>query len=299
MAVKGKAATMIAIAAVFGGISIFAADWWINQATNARVDAISASMKPEPAVEFNKIVVAAEPMAFGSPLDPGKLAEIPWPEDAMPEGAFSSIEAVFEKGDRVAVSPIVKNEPVLLSKLSGPDGKAALSNLVEPGMRAVTIKIDEVVGVGGFITPGDRVDVVLTREAETSPGQTAAEALATQVVLENIKVLSVGQDADETSAEPKLVSSATLEVTAEGARKVALARSVGSLTLSLRSPADNAPFDPTVTTVRDFSRSNTDQIKTSATVTVEEIIENAGPRVTTVVVTRGSAQTQTYEVPSN
>ncbi len=291
---------MIAIAAIFGGISIFAADWWINNATNARVDALSASLaeKAGPKIEFNRIVVASEPMSFGTKIESAKLAEIPWPEDAMPEGAFKSIEEVFEKGERVAVAPMVKNEPVLLSKLSGPDGKAALSNLLEPGMRAVSIKIDEIVGVGGFITPGDRVDVVLTRESESATGNKASENLGTQVVLENVKVLSVGQDADETSADPQLVGSATLEVSVEGARKIALARSVGSLTLTLRSPADNSPFDPTMTTVRDFGRSNTDQINTSAT-TVEEVIESIGPKVTTVIVTRGSQQTQSYEVFSN
>lgn len=292
---------MIAIAAVFGGISIFAADWWINNATNARVDALSASLvrDAKPEVKFNTIVVASESMEFGVALERAKLHEIHWPQDALPEGSFARIDNVFEKGERVVVAPIVKNEPILLSKLSGPDGKAALSNLVEPGMRAVSVKVDEVAGVGGFITPGDRVDVVLTRESEAAgDGATRGEMLASQIVLENIKVLSVGQDANEKSADPQLVNSATLEVTSEGARKIALARSVGSLSLSLRSPADQSPIDPKVTTVRDFNRMATDQLVTSSS-TVEEAIENAGPLMTTVVVTRGSTETKIYEVLSN
>ncbi len=293
---------MIAIAAVFGGISIFAADWWINSTANARLDALSASMIKDsgPKVEFKTIVVAAEPLEFGAPVERAKLNEIPWPPKSLPEGAFTNIDELLADGERVVVSPMVMNEPVLLSKLSGPGGKATLSNLLEPGMRAIAVKIDEIAGVGGFVTPGDRVDVVLTREAETAGSpDTAGGSLATQVVLENVKVLSVGQDADEKSAKPNLVNSVTLEVTTEGARKIALARSVGALALSLRSPADRAPFDSGVTTVRDFNRMATDQFVTSSAVTVEEAIESYGPKVTTVIVTRGNKETQTYEVMSD
>ena len=78
---------------------------------------------------------------------------------------FRPIDALLAEGSRVVLSPMEANEPVLLAKLSGPNGRASLSNLLSPGMRAVTIKTDEIAGVGGFITPGDRVDIVLTRDA--------------------------------------------------------------------------------------------------------------------------------------
>ena len=98
-------------------------------------------------------------------LDRAQLSEIQWPQDALPQGAFATIDALLAEGSRVVLSPIEANEPVLLAKLSGPNGRASLSNLLTPGMRAVTIKTDEIAGVGGFVTPGDRVDVVLTRDA--------------------------------------------------------------------------------------------------------------------------------------
>ena len=78
---------------------------------------------------------------------------------------FATVDALLAEGSRVVLSPMEANEPVLLAKLSGPNGRASLSNLLTPGMRAVTVKTDEIAGVGGFITPGDRVDIVLTRDA--------------------------------------------------------------------------------------------------------------------------------------
>ena len=123
------------------------------------------------------------------------------------------------------LSPIETNEPVLLTKLSGPNGRATLSNLLSPGMRAVTIKTDEIAGVGGFVTPGDRVDVVLTRDAgaiqEVSDNakDAAGSTITSEIVVENAKVLTVGQGADERQTSPQIVNSVTIEVTTSTARK--------------------------------------------------------------------------------
>ena len=144
------------------------------------------------------------------------------------------------------LSPIETSEPVLLAKLSGANGRATLSNLLSPGMRAVTIKTDEIAGVGGFVTPGDRVDIVLTRDAgaiEEVSGNAAGAAgstITTEIVVENAKVLTVGQGADERQTSPQIVNSVTIEVTVDGAQKIALARNVGTLSLSLRSSNDVA-----------------------------------------------------------
>src|SRR5918994_1829984 len=234
---------MIGIAAVFGAISIFAADLWVKSAANQRIDPIEVSVPvPDgPKIEFKKIVVAAAPLRFGMELDRAQLTEMSWPQDSLPEGAFGSIDELFADGSRVVLSPIETSEPVLLAKLSGANGRATLSNLLSPGMRAVTIKTDEIAGVGGFITPGDRVDVVLTRDAgaieETSESAKGASGatIATEIVVENAKVLTVGQGADERRAEPQVAESVTIEVDGEGAQKVALARTVGTLSLSLRA----------------------------------------------------------------
>ena len=158
---------MIGIAAVFGAVSIFAADLWVKSEASQRVETrtVEIPAPAQPKVEFKTIVVASEPLRFGMQLDRAQLTEIQWPQDALPQGAFPTIDALLAEGSRVVLSPMETNEPVLLAKLSGPNGRATLSNLLSPGMRAVTIKTDEIAGVGGFVTPGDRVDVVLTRDA--------------------------------------------------------------------------------------------------------------------------------------
>jgi pilus assembly protein CpaB len=156
---------MIGIAGVFGALSIFAADIWLRSAADARVEEIQVSAVPapaEPVIEFNTIVVAKQPLRFGHEVSREHLAEIPWAQDALPAGAFSTVDELLAGGSRVVLSPVEPNEPVLLAKLSGPNGRATLSNLLSPGMRAVTIRIDEVAGVGGVVTP------VLTRRPRAS-----------------------------------------------------------------------------------------------------------------------------------
>ena len=165
--VRDKAITMIGIAAVFGAVSIFAADLWVKSEASQRVETrtveIQAPAEPQGRIQDDRRRSA--PLRFGMELDRAQLTEMPWPQDSLPQGAFTTIDALLAEGTRVVLSPIEANEPVLLAKLSGPNGRATLSNLLSPGMRAVTIKTDEIAGVGGFVTPGDRVDIVLTRDA--------------------------------------------------------------------------------------------------------------------------------------
>ncbi len=302
---KRKIITMIGIAAVMGAVSIFAADAWIKRAASERARAMADSAPKQvaaPAVEFNTIVVAREPLRFGMPLDRAQLAEIPWSQEAMPQGAFSSIEGLLSEGSRVVLTAIEPNEPVLLAKLSGPNGRATLSNLLTPGMRAVTIKTDEIAGVGGFVTPGDRVDIVLTRDAgeieevQKNAQGAAGSTITTEVVVENAKVLSVGQAADERQTAPQVASSVTIEVTTAGAQKIALARNVGSLSLTLRASAENDGGGTGLTTISDFSGSaasgaleKVSNIVTSATA------EPEGPKHTTVIVTR-ALESKPYQV---
>lgn len=295
---------MIGIAAVFGAISIFAADLWVKSAANARIDPIEVSVPApdEPRIEFTKIVVAAAPLRFGMELDRAQLNEIPWPQDNLPEGAFSSVEELFADGSRVVLSPIETSEPVLLAKLSGANGRATLSNLLSPGMRAVTIKTDEIAGVGGFITPGDRVDVVLTRDAgaiqevSDNAAGAAGSTITTEVVVENAKVLTVGQGADERQTSPQVVNSVTVEVSVEGAKKVALARNVGSLSLSLRSSNDVSAAGDGVTTISSFGGSVAGDAADAAGGFFDRMTaEPEGPKLKTVIVTRG-LKAESYQV---
>ncbi|MBX3580969.1 MAG: Flp pilus assembly protein CpaB [Rhizobiaceae bacterium] len=295
---------MIGIAAVFGAISIFAADLWIKSAGNQRIDPIEVSVPvPDvPKVAFGRIVVASAPLRFGMALDRTQLSEIPWPQDSLPDGAFGSIEELFADGTRVVLSPIETSEPVLLAKLSGANGRATLSNLLSPGMRAVTIRTDEIAGVGGFITPGDRVDILLTRDAgaiqEVSGNASGAagSTIATEVVVENARVLTVGQGADERQTSPQVVGSVTVEVGIDGVKKIALARNIGQLSLSLRSAADVGAAGDGLTTISSFGGS----VASGAADVVSSIFDAAtaepeGPKFKTVIVTRG-LQPQSYQV---
>lgn len=296
---------MIGIAAVMGAVSIFAADAWIKNAANARAMAMADDQpKPagEPAVAFGTIVVAKEPLRFGMALDRAQLVEIPWPQQSLPQGAFASVDTLLAEGSRVVLSAIEPNEPVLLAKLSGPNGRATLSNLLTPGMRAVTVKTDEIAGVGGFVTPGDRVDVVLTRDAggiqevQGNATDAAGSTITTEVVVESAKVLSVGQAADERQTSPQVANSVTIEVTAEGAQKIALARNVGTLSLTLRASAEQDSAAGGLTTISDFGGSIAAAAAEKASAVFSTVAEEPeGPKHTTVIVTR-ALQSQPYQV---
>jgi pilus assembly protein CpaB len=169
-------------------------------------------------------------------------------------------------------------------------------------MRAVTIKTDEIAGVGGFVTPGDRVDVVLTRDAgaidevSDNAAGAAGSTITTEVVVDNAKVLTVGQGADERQTSPQVVNSVTVEVSVDGAKKIALARNVGSLSLSLRSSNDVSAAGDGVTTISSFGGSVAAGIAAAAgSLTESMTAEPEGPKFKTVIVTRG-LQPQSYQV---
>jgi pilus assembly protein CpaB len=293
---------MIGIAAVFGAVSIFAADFWVKSQAAVEPMVVEVPVPEGPKVEFKTIVVATVPLRFGMELDRSQLVEMAWPQDSLPQGAFPTVDALLAEGSRVVLSPIEVSEPVLLAKLSGANGRATLSNLLSAGMRAVTIKTDEIAGVGGFVAPGDRVDVVLTRDAgeiqEVSKNASGASGstITTEVVVDNAKVLTVGQGADERQTSPQIVNSVTIEVTIEGAQKIALARNIGSLSLSLRSSNDVGMAGDGITTISAFGGSVSSGIADAAGALFDTVAaEPEGPKFKTIIVTRG-LQPQSYQV---
>jgi pilus assembly protein CpaB len=177
-------------------------------------------------------------------------------------------------GRRVVLAAIEANEPVLALKITGPGQRATLSSLVKPGMKAVTIRVNDVEGVGGFVLPGDHVDIVLTRQIEKG-------SATTQVVLQNTRVLAVDQIADDRAAKATVAKSVTLEVDTVDAQKLWLASSVGSLSLLLRKAGETAEVRTRKVTLNDLG-------------TNEPVDKGA---TTTVVVTRASSK-QEYTVPA-
>ena len=220
---------MIAVAAVFGLLAVFVAQSWLNSQAEARLRSLEAQ-KTQP-VPAQTIVVAGRQLRFGNELSASVLREMPWPADAVPQGAFRSIQQVLKEGKRVVLTAIEANEPVLASKITGLGQRATLSATIGEGHKAVTIRVNDVDGVAGFVLPGDRVDIMLSRQLEKN-------SAINDVVLKNTRVLAVDQLADERSDKPSVAKAVTLEVDIAGAQKLSLASQVGTLALALRKAGD-------------------------------------------------------------
>jgi pilus assembly protein CpaB len=284
---------MIALAVVFGAGSVFLANSYLANA--GREAAPVAASRPE--VEYRTLVVAAQPLSYGDALTAEVLTEIPWPEERLPDGAFATVDAAVMDGTRLVLAPIAVNAPVLDTELSGEGGRAALSNRLSPGMRAATVKVDEVAGVGGFITPGDRVDVVLTRDV--------AETTMSEIILQNVRVLSTDHLSDTRETGPRETRWITLEVDVEMAKKLTLARAIGQISLSLRAAGDERTVEADGTTIADLSGvmpAIDAQVVSSVTepaVALPPVLSRREqqPASFDVIVTR-ALTSQTYDVPA-
>jgi len=263
---------MIGFAVVFGLLAVFIAQVWLNNQASMQAKNFKANKKT---TAMQTVVVAKEPLRFGTELNASMLEEVPWPAATTPSGAFTKISDVLAGGRRVVLTAIEPNEPLLSLKITGPGQRATLSALVKPGMKAVTIRVNDVEGVGGFVLPGDRVDVVLTRQIDKG-------SATTEVVLQSARVLAVDQSADERAAKATVAKSVTLEVSTMEAQKVWLASSVGNLSLLLRKAGETADAKTRKVTLDDLSSN--------------EVINTGKVATATVVVTRPAAK-QEYTVP--
>lgn len=223
---RGPALVMTGIAVLVGGVTVVGGRYYIER-SNARPQPVAVQVAPPP-VATAKVVVAAQPLRFGMEISSQQLKEVAWPADAVPPGSASSI-AEFLKGPekRVVIAAMESNEPVLPAKVTGPGQRAILSSMIAPGMTAVTISLSEMQGLMGLAMPGDRVNVMLTRSSE-------AEKSYTDVLLQNVRLLAIDQVMDQRAERPLAIRNATLEVMPQDAKRVALAATVGSLSLMLR-----------------------------------------------------------------
>ena len=174
------------------------------------------------------VVVAKEDVQIGTRLQPGMLQVVDWPSASPLKNPLTSIE---QATDRVVNMPLVKGEPISMSKLAAKGETGGLSAVLREGRRAVTVKVNEIVGVAGFALPGNYVDVMVNTPDSSNN-------LVSKIVIERIQVLAVAQDVANLESKPKVVNAVTLEVTPAQAEKIDLARSVGSLSLVLRSQVD-------------------------------------------------------------
>ncbi len=247
---------------VAGGSAFATREYLIIQTANAAVD---------PQSTLVNVVVAATDIPYGQPILPQSLQVIPWPREALPAGAFTDMALVIPtpgQPPRRAIRGMVQGDLLLASKLSDFGEKVTLVQSLGPNTRAMAIKVDAETAVGGFVTPGDTVDILLTQ------GKDAAMSAVT--ILQNIRVVGVDQEADEGMDQPEIARTVTVEVTPEQGQVLALAQKAGTLALTLRA-LDSAVDEPLQ------SLKLSDILRTESPAAVEEAVRQ------TIRVRRGNA----------
>ncbi|WP_422648267.1 Flp pilus assembly protein CpaB [Cupriavidus sp. H18C1] len=225
---NARAILMLLVALAAGVAAVIAASRWLMQQSSNSVA---------------QVVVAASDINLGQPIGPEQLRMVSWPSGSVPPGAFTN--AALLQG-RVARTSVLRGEPLLEAKLAPQGTKGGLSAVIGEGKRAITVRVNDVVGVAGFALPGNLVDVIVNTAAEARRNGAASgngEASISKIVLEKILVLAVAQQVSRDDTQPKVVNAVTLEVTPEQAEKLDVARSVGTLSLVLRNQVDLAAVD--------------------------------------------------------
>jgi pilus assembly protein CpaB len=221
---RGTNLAILIVAVLLGGVAAFLARSWL-QSHSGQTDGQKTV----------SILVANDTLAFGAPIGAKDVREIAWPAQSSPEGAFKTFADLTKDGRRITLSPFVRDEPIIASKVSAPDQRASLSRVIEKGKRAVTVAVDDVRGVAGFIFPGDFVDVALTRTDNSNGPQSFSE-----VILQHVKVLAIDQMAGQRQEHPTVAKAVTVEVDPDQALRILLAANVGKLSLILRQPEEVA-----------------------------------------------------------
>ncbi|NTX31772.1 Flp pilus assembly protein CpaB [Burkholderia pyrrocinia] len=215
---KNSRALMMLVVAMVAGLAavVFASHWLVQTSTS--------SVTP--------VAVAAIDLNLGEPLGPNQIHMVSWPSGSVPTGAFTDTKGLEGRVVRTSLS---RGEPVIESKLAPVGTKGGLSAVIADGSRAITVRVNDVVGVAGFALPGNYVDVIVNTQEQQ--GKTDGQSIS-KIVLEHILVLAVAQQVSRDDTAPKVVNAVTLEVTPDQAERLDLARSVGTLSLVLRNQVD-------------------------------------------------------------
>lgn len=219
-----RALMMLLIAAAAGLTAVvFASRWMMAQSSSSTT----------------KVVVATADIDLGQRISPEFVKTIDWPAGSVPPGAFHDASKV---DGRVLRQTAMRGEPILEAKLSPQGSTGGLSAVIDPGKRAITVRVNDVIGVAGFALPGNYVDIIVNTQKDSNVQNAQNEQKISKIVLEHILVLAVAQEAARDETKPKVVDAVTLQVTPEQAEKIDLARSIGTLSLVLRNQID--PQDP-------------------------------------------------------
>lgn len=230
---NARAVGVLAVSVVLGVVVTMMAVAWVAQ---------------KGTISSNKVAVAAMDIELGSKLNPQMLTTVDWPSGSVPQGAFQDAK---ELQDRVVKTSIQRGEPILNARLAPIGTQGGLSAVIADGKRAMTVRVNDVVGVAGFALPGNYVDVMVnTQQERRGARENEEKQQISKTVLEHVLVLAVAQEAGRDDTKPKVVNAVTLELTLEDAERLDLARNIGTLSLVLRNQADKQPVMSTGITKR-------------------------------------------------
>jgi pilus assembly protein CpaB len=233
---QNRSMIALAFAILLGLAAVFIANSYLS-GVEQQTEAVDKTMV--------RVAVARVPLEYGTVISNENIKFVSWPRASLPEGTFPSTTGLVVPGaPRVALRPIEVNEPIMKSKLSGKGGRASISAVLPADKRAIAVRVGDVTGVAGFVLPGDSVDVFITRQVTDSTGDQTSQI--TDVLLQNVKVIAIDQNANDNANEPKVSKTATLEVDQVDAQKLVLGETVGSLSLALRNVA-NQETEPALT----------------------------------------------------
>ena len=253
----------LAIALVLGLVAVYLANTFLN-----------ASAANNATEETVQVAVASVPLDYGTEVTPDKIRFASFPASSLPPGSYRTSEELFGKGEkRVVLTPMQVNEPILGSKISGDGRNASIAARLKDGMRAASVRINDVSGVAGFVQPNDSVDVLITRAALDNGRQ------ITDVLLQDIRVLAIGQDPVGADGRPTLAATATFEVDPLAAQKLALAQTVGSLSLVLRKPGTEQD-SPNISTVslEDLRYGMSGNVRVAKPTGQVQVVRSSAPR---------------------
>jgi pilus assembly protein CpaB len=229
---RSRIFAVLAIAVLAGGALAYGT---YNLVQNQPVKTVATPSEP--------VVVAATDLQLGAELKADDLKVVQFPSGQTPQGTFVKASDVVGRG---LIVPVVKNEPILAAKLASKEAGSGLPPVIPDGMRAVSVRVDEVVGVAGYVLPGNRVDVLAT----ANPGEARSDT-TTKVILSNVQVVTAGtrMEQDLENKKPVQVTVVTLLVYPEQSERLALASTEGKIQLALRNPLDQgAPVTPGIKT---------------------------------------------------
>ena len=209
---------ILSVAILSGLLAVLLAGRWLDRQSHS---------------DITQVVVARTEISLGQRLAPEMLKLVDWPKNSLPPGAHVSTEKL---DGRVLKAGLQRGEPVLEAKLAPQGTQGGLSAVISEGKRAITVRVNDVIGVAGFALPGNYVDIIVNTQKEGD--RTNRDQNISKIVLEKILVLAVAQEVGRDETKPRVVNAVTLEVTPEEAEKIDLARSVGSLSLVLRNQVD-------------------------------------------------------------